>query len=94
MARESIRDLDALKSAFEHGKPVPLYHYERRTYQTVDCNSDLTDNDLELTIIRAINLPLPKDFEAKHMNTYVKFEFPYPTVRIFHFKYLNDGITK
>ena len=46
----------------------------------IDSNPDLTDNDLELTVIRAINLPLPKDFEAKHMTTYVKFEFPYPPV--------------
>jgi coiled-coil and C2 domain-containing protein 1 len=73
-----VQDLDALKSAFEHNGPVPLYHYERRSYQTIDSNPDLTDNDLELVIIRAVNLPLPKDFEAKHLTTYVKFEFPYP----------------
>lgn len=59
---------------------MPLYHYEKRSYQTIDCNSDLTDNDLELCIVRAINLPLPKDFDAKHLTTYVKFEFPYPPV--------------
>jgi coiled-coil and C2 domain-containing protein 1 len=78
IARESIQDLESLKNAHAHGQSLPLYHYERRSYQTIDCNSDLTDNDLELTIIRAINLPLPKDFTAEDMKTYVKFEFPYP----------------
>jgi len=80
MARESIQDLDALKSSFAHGESVPLYHYEKRAYQTVDSNSDLTDNDLELVVVRAINLPLPKDMDAKSLTTYVKFEFPYPPV--------------
>jgi coiled-coil and C2 domain-containing protein 1 len=78
MAAEAKKDLDSLKSAFTHNQPLPLYHYEKRTYQTVDCNSDLTDNDLELTVVRAINLPLPKGYEAKGLTTYVKFEFPYP----------------
>jgi coiled-coil and C2 domain-containing protein 1 len=87
IARESIQDLESLKNAFAHGQSLPLYHYEKRSYQTVDCNSDLTDNDLEIHIIRAINLPLPKDFTAKDLNTYVKFEFPYPPVTIF--KYLS-----
>ncbi len=80
IARESIQDLESLKNAFSHGQSLPLYHYEKRSYQTIDCNSDLTDNDLELHVIRAINLPLPKDFTAKDLNTYVKFEFPYPQV--------------
>jgi hypothetical protein len=80
MARESVQDLDALKSSFAHGESVPLYHYEKRAYQTVDSNSDLTDNDLELLVVRAINLPLPKDMDAKSFTTYVKFEFPYPPV--------------
>ena len=82
IARESIQDLESLKNAFSHGQSLPLYHYEKRSYQTIDCNSDLTDNDLELHVIRAINLPLPKDFTAKDLNTYVKFEFPYPKVNI------------
>lgn len=80
MAREAVKDLDSVKSAYTHNQPVPLYHYEKRTYQTVDCNSDLTDNDLEITVVRGINLPLPKDFDAKSFTTYVKFDFPYPPV--------------
>lgn len=78
IAEESIKDLSALRTAKAHNEQVPLYHYEKRSYQTIDCNSDLTDNDLELTIMRAVNLPLPKDFEPKQLTTYVKYEFPFP----------------
>jgi hypothetical protein len=85
IARESIQDLESLKNANSIGQSVPLYHYEKRSYQTIDCNSDLTDNDLEINIIRAVNLPLPKDFEAKDLTTYVKFEFPYPPVFLIFF---------
>ena len=80
IARESIKDLESLKNAYSVGQSLPLYHYEKRSYQTIDCNSNLTDNDLELVVVRAINLPLPKDFAAKDLTTYVKFEFPYPPV--------------
>ena len=82
LARESIQDLEALRNANKLGEPLPLYHYEKRSYETIDCNSDLTDNDLEITIVRAINLTIPKDFKIDHMNTYVKFEFPYPPEEI------------
>ena len=78
MAKEYKRDLDSLLSAYQHNQPLPLYHYEKRSYQILDCNADLTDNDLEVTVVKAINLPLPKDFDAKSFTTYVKFEFPYP----------------
>ena len=80
IAEESIKDLSALRAAKAHNEQVPLYHYEKRSYQTIDCNSDLTDNDLELTIIRAVNLPLPSGFEPKQLTTYVKYEFPFPQV--------------
>lgn len=78
IAQESIQDLEALKNADKLQEPVPLYHYEKRCYETIDCNSDLTDNDLEITIVRAINLIMPKDYKVDNMNTFVKFEFPYP----------------
>ena len=82
-----MKDLDSLKSAHSHNQAAPLYHYEKRTYQTIDCNSDLTDNDLELTVVRAINLPLPKDFDVKSFTTYVKYEFPFPAVNNFYSTY-------
>ena len=80
IAQESIQDLEALKNADKLNEPVPLYHYEKRCYETIDCNSDLTDNDLEIVIVRSINLSMPKDYKVDNMNTFVKFEFPFPPV--------------
>lgn len=73
------KDLDALKNAFRHGDPVPKFHYENRTFSLVQCNTDLGDNDLELTVIRGIQFNHPSGGSEKDLDTYVKFEFPYPT---------------
>ena len=71
-----------MRNADRLNEQVPLYHYEKRTFDKVDCNGDLTDNELELEIIRAINISLPKDMKPDSLNTYVKFDFPYPPVNI------------
>ncbi len=44
-------------------------------------NTDLTDDEFEVVIIRAINLPVPPGFDAKTMQTFVKFDLPIPPVR-------------
>jgi coiled-coil and C2 domain-containing protein 1 len=68
-------------SAFKHGDDIPKYHYEKRTYQMLVTNTDLTDDEFEVVIIRAINLPVPPGFDAKTMQTFVKFDLPIPPVR-------------
>lgn len=78
--KESLKDLNGLLSAYKHGDPIPKYHYEKRKYQMVNSCVDLTDNDCEITFIRGINYPIPSGFDAKNLQTYVKFEFPYPPV--------------
>ncbi|KAI5639611.1 coiled-coil and C2 domain-containing protein 1-like [Phthorimaea operculella] len=69
------QDLDVVVVAKSLGQPVPKFHYESMQFSVVQCNTDLNENDLELTIVRGIayNVPNPKDID-----TYVKFEFPYP----------------
>lgn len=51
------------------------------------CCTDLGDNDLELTVLRGIsyNVANPKD-----VDTYVKFEFPYPAVSTIHSRYFKQ----
>ncbi|XP_060077297.1 coiled-coil and C2 domain-containing protein 1-like isoform X2 [Ylistrum balloti] len=71
------KDLEALKNAFRHHDPVPKFHYENRTFSLVQCNTDLGDNDLEMTLVRGIQLPT--SHAEKDLDTYVKYEFPYPT---------------
>ena len=56
------------------------------------CCTDLGDNDLELTIIQGISYSVPN---PKDVDTYVKFEFPYPSVSISNLakqKNLSDGL--
>lgn len=46
-----------------------------KSFNIVRCNTDLTDNELEINVIRGISYSVanPKD-----VDTYVKVEFPYP----------------
>ncbi|XP_049870894.1 coiled-coil and C2 domain-containing protein 1-like isoform X2 [Pectinophora gossypiella] len=69
------QDLDVVVVAKSLGQSVPKFHYESKQFSVVQCNTDLNENDLELTIVRGIayNVPNPKE-----VDTYVKFEFPYP----------------
>ncbi|XP_050362156.1 coiled-coil and C2 domain-containing protein 1-like isoform X2 [Nymphalis io] len=69
------QDLDVVKVSKSLGENPPKFHYENRKFSVIQCNTDLNENDLELTIVRGIayNVPNPKE-----VDTYVKFEFPYP----------------
>ncbi|CAB3248173.1 unnamed protein product [Arctia plantaginis] len=68
-------DLDVVVVAKSLGQSPPKFHYETRQFAVVQCNTDLNENDLELTIVRGIayNVSNPKD-----VDTYVKFDFPFP----------------
>lgn len=57
--------------------PVPKFHYETKSFNIVKCNTDLTENELEINVIRGISYVVanPKD-----VDTYVKLDFPYPQV--------------
>ncbi|XP_071449417.1 coiled-coil and C2 domain-containing protein 1-like [Hetaerina americana] len=88
MALHSKKDLDAVRAAYAAHKvdlssmgeeetkktPPPRFHYENKTFSIVQCNTDLSDNDVELTVMRGINYNISSDSD-----TYVRFEFPYPT---------------
>ncbi|XP_025110330.1 coiled-coil and C2 domain-containing protein 1-like isoform X2 [Pomacea canaliculata] len=73
------KDLDSLKSALRHGDPVPKFHYETRSFSVVQCNTDLGDSDMEVSIIRGISYNLPSGFSEKDMDTAVKYEFAFPS---------------
>ena len=78
--KESLKDLNGLISAAKHNDPIPKYHYEKRKYEIINSCVDLNDNECEITIARGINLPIPAGIDAKNLQTYVKFEFPFPVV--------------
>ncbi|XP_044575393.1 coiled-coil and C2 domain-containing protein 1-like isoform X2 [Cotesia glomerata] len=72
MALGFSRDLDMLRVRRRDGLPPPQHHYEVKTYAIVQSCTDLTDSDVELSIIRGVNYP-------KEVDSYVIYEFPYPT---------------
>ncbi|KPJ13225.1 hypothetical protein RR48_06723 [Papilio machaon] len=75
LATSVKQDLDVVVVAKSLGQDPPKFHYENKVFSVVQCNTDLNENDLELTIVRGIayNVTNPKEID-----TYVKFEFPYP----------------
>jgi len=72
LGEHSNRDLDTLRFAFRRGDPVPKFHYEVRAFSKVVSNTDLSDHDLEFSVLRCVGLN-PKDVSA-----YCTLEFPYP----------------
>ncbi|EAT43762.1 AAEL004802-PB [Aedes aegypti] len=69
------KDLDFVRLAHRKRLPIPKFHYEMKQFNVVKCNTDLTDNEVEVTIVRGINYNVPN---PKEVDTYVKLEFPYP----------------
>lgn len=72
-------DLEKLRTCFQLGLKPPLFHYERRQMTIIQSNDALGENDLEVTVMRGINLPVPSGISANSLETYVVIEFPYPT---------------
>lgn len=69
------KDLDLVRYSRRKNLSIPKFHYEQKSFNIVHCNTDLTDNEVEVVIVRGIqyNVPNPKE-----VDTYVKIEFPYP----------------
>lgn len=76
LALSVTRDLDIIRLAKRKAnKGVPKFHYETKSFSIVKSFTDLNDNDLQLTIIRGVNYSCSN---PDSIDTYVKFEFPYP----------------
>ncbi|KAK8730359.1 hypothetical protein OTU49_007979 [Cherax quadricarinatus] len=70
------KDLDAVRAAFKRGDTPPRFHYENRSFNIIQCNTDLNDSDCEVSIVRGINFNVQNPTDV---DTYLKIEFPYPT---------------
>ncbi|XP_078361651.1 coiled-coil and C2 domain-containing protein 1-like isoform X1 [Oculina patagonica] len=79
MAKNLRQDLDTVQSARKHQDPPPRFHYEDRSFTIVDSFPDLSDSEVEITIVRGLNIPLPSGYQPKDMYTYVTYEFPFPS---------------
>lgn len=81
MALAVQKDLDIIKLAHRRGKSVPKFHIETKSFNIVQCNTDLAETELEINVVRGISYNVAK---AKDVDTYVKVEFPYPQVGYCH----------
>ncbi|XP_066516809.1 coiled-coil and C2 domain-containing protein 1A isoform X2 [Hoplias malabaricus] len=79
LAEDCMNNIDLLKKAHAKGLPVPRYHTEERTFNTVKINPNLTTSDMVLTIIKGINLPTPPGVSANDLDSTIRFEFPFPS---------------
>ncbi|KAH7974485.1 hypothetical protein HPB49_015901 [Dermacentor silvarum] len=57
LAQDTNRDLLVVKNLRQRNDPLPRFHYETRVFSIVRCNHDLTDTDIEVSIVRGVNLP-------------------------------------
>ncbi|KAL1004904.1 hypothetical protein UPYG_G00052030 [Umbra pygmaea] len=79
LAEECMQNIEVLKTAHAKGRPVPKYHTEERTFNTVKMNPNLTASEMILFIIKGINLPAPPGVSASDLDASVRFEFPFPS---------------
>lgn len=77
------KDLDLVRYSKRKNFPLPKFHYEKRSFNIVHCNTDLTDNEIEIVVNRGINYNVPN---PKEVDTYVKIEFPLLNDEIFKTK--------
>ncbi|XP_065200523.1 coiled-coil and C2 domain-containing protein 1-like isoform X2 [Planococcus citri] len=70
------KDLKFVRLANSSNLRVPKFHYESKSFSIVQCNTDLTDNDVEVSVVQGVNYNVPN---PKEIDTYVKLQFPYPT---------------
>lgn len=72
------KDLDLVRYFKRNNFAIPKFHYEKRNFNIVHCNTDLADNEIEITIVRGFNYNVSN---PKFVDTYVRVEFPQLNVR-------------
>lgn len=69
------KDLDFVRLTHKKRLPVPKFHYEAKQFNVVKCNTDLSDNEVEVTVARGINYGVAN---PREVDTYVRMEWPWP----------------
>ncbi|KAG9341554.1 hypothetical protein JZ751_019060, partial [Albula glossodonta] len=78
MAEGCKKNMEILELSQAQGWDPPKYFFEERTYNTTRMFPELSSTEMVVTIVRGMNLPAPRGLSAQHLNSFVKFEFPYP----------------
>ncbi|XP_043913621.1 coiled-coil and C2 domain-containing protein 1A [Protopterus annectens] len=78
MAEDCKKSIEVLKIAHAKSYPLPKYHYEERTFNTVKIFPNLSSNDMVLHIVKGINFPPPPGGSPNDLDACVRFEFAFP----------------
>lgn len=76
-AIEMKKDLAVIRNCWKRGDQVPKFRYEQKNFSIVETNPELASNHMQIEILSAIDLPFKGD-----PDTFVKFEFQFPKVRL------------
>ncbi|KAF8368089.1 hypothetical protein PRIPAC_85918, partial [Pristionchus pacificus] len=78
-AKAAKQDLMLVREVARRGLKVPKFHREQRQIPSADFFPDLAEDVLELSIVNAVDVPLPAGYEPEHANLFVRYTLPYPT---------------
>ena len=79
MSQNCQRELLAIKGIRMQGLCPPKFTMETRKFTLIHSNTDLSSQQCEVEVVRALNIPRPQGYDEKDMNVYVEIEFPWPT---------------
>ena len=79
MSQNCQRELLAIKGIRSQGLSPPKFIMETRKFTIIHSNTNLSSQQCEVEIVRALNVPRPQGYEEKDMNLYVEIEFPWPS---------------
>jgi len=72
------RDLLMLRQAAKRQQSVPRFHYETKSFPSMDICPDIPEDELELTIVRVIQAKMPSGYEDGDAFIFVHYEFAFP----------------
>lgn len=75
LALKVQQDYDTIRIAHRKKSAIPKFHYEQKSFSIVKCNTDLSETEFEINVVRGIGYHVAN---PKEIDTYVKVEFPYP----------------
>lgn len=79
MAEACRSSLSVLKSCQSRGLPAPRHHFEERSFTTVRMFPELSSSEMQVSVVRAMNLSSPGGVHSSDLDAYVKLDFPYPS---------------
>ena len=79
MSQNCQRELLAIKGIRSQGYCPPKFTIETRKFTIIHSHTDISSQQCEIEIVRAINVPRPSGYDEKDLNIFIEIEFPWPS---------------